>query len=142
MKIPRLERLARLQREYHRANPWRLSQGGLYITHSYSNMAPDDRSYWDDVGFNLNGRRIIVWWQHPRFLYANAIEDMTSTEVGEGPTDDWLFEGGTKNYKLVGRSRKKLVSYTCREPSSAQREHYDSLRQATARLSNEGVDLT
>ena len=141
MKIPRLERLARLQREYHRSNPWRLSQGGLYIPHSYSNMAPDDLSYWDDVGFILNGRRIIVWWQHPRYVYANQIEEMAYKEVGEGPKNDRLFEGGTKNYKRVGRSRKKLVSYTSREPSSAQREHYDLLRQATARLSNEGIDF-
>lgn len=104
-------------------------------------MAPGDLSYWDDVGFILNGRRIIVWWQHPRYVYANQIEDMAYKEVGEGPKEDWLFDGGTKNYKRLGRSRKKLVSYTCREPSSVQREHYDLLRQATARLSNEGIDF-
>lgn len=141
MKIARLERLARLQRQYHQSNPWRLSQGGLYIPHSYSNMTPDSLSYWDDVGFILNGRRIIVWWQHPRHVYANVLEEKAWKEVGDGPRDNWLFEGGTKNYKRVGRSRKKLVSYTSREPSAEQRQHYDLLNETIARLSSEGIDL-
>lgn len=141
MKITRLERLAQLQREYHRSHQWRLSQGGLYIPHSYSNMMPNSLSHWDDVGFILNGRRIIVWWQHPRHVYANALEEKAWQEVGDGPRDNWLLDGATKNYKRVGRSRKKLVSYTSRDPSAAQRQHYDLLNATTARLSSEGIDF-
>ena len=141
MKITQLDRLALLQRQYHRSHQWRLSQGGLFIPHSYSNMTPDSLSYWDDVGFILNGRRIIVWWQHPRHVYANALEEKAWQEVGDGPRDNWLFEGATKNYKRVGRSRKKLVSYTSREPSTEQRKHYDLLNATSARLSFEGIDL-
>ena len=140
MKIARLERLAHLQRQYHRSHQWRLSQGGLYIPHSYSDMTPDSLSYWDDVGFILNGRRIIVWWQHPRHVYSNAVENAAWKEVGSGPKDNWLFEGATKNYKRVGRSRKKLVSYTCREPSTEQRQFYDLLNKTIERLASEGID--
>ena len=141
MKIARLERLAQLQRQYHRSHQWRLSQGGLYIPHSYANTTPNSLSYWDDVGFILNGRRIIVWWQHPRHVYANALEEKAFQEVGDSPSDDWLFEGATKNYKRVGRSRKKLVSYTSREFSAEQRKHYDLLNATKARLSLEGMEL-
>lgn len=140
MKIARLERLAQLQRQYHRAHQWRLSQGGLFIPHSYSNMTPDSLSYWDDVGFILNGRRVIVWWQHPRHVYSDAVSKKAWEEVGDGPKDDWLFDGATKNYKRVGRSRKKLVSYTSRKPSAEQRQFYDLLDQTIARLSSEGID--
>lgn len=141
MKIPRLERLAQLQRQYHRSHPWRLSEGGLYVPHAYTDMTPDSLSHWDDVGFILNRRRVIVWWQHPRHVYSSELQSRAWEEVGDGPRDNWLFEGSTKNYKRVGRSRKKLVSYTSREPSAEQTRHYDLLNQTIARLSSEGIDL-
>ena len=140
MKIARLEYLAQLQRQYHRSHPWRLSQGGLYIPHSYTDMTPDSPSRWDDVGFILNGRRIIVWWQHPRHVYSDALENRAWQEVGDGPRDNWLSDGATKNYKRVGRSRKKVISYTSREPSAEQRQFYDLLNQTIARLSSDGID--
>ena len=139
-KIAYLDRLAKLQRQYHRVNPWRLSHSGLYIPHSYANMTPESLSYWDDVGFILNGRRIIVWWQHPRHVYADALKEKAWQEVGDGPRDNWVFDGRIKNYKRVGRSRKKLVSYTLREPSAERRQHYDLLNQTITRLSSEGLD--
>ena len=141
MKIARLERLRQLQREYHQSHPWRLSQGGLYIPHSYLDMKPDSLSCWDDVGFILNGRRVIVWLQHPRCVYSDAIEEKAWQEAGPSPRDNWLTEEGTKNYKRVGRSRKKLVSITARKPSPEQRQYYDSLRDISARLSAEGINL-
>ena len=141
MKIARLERLRQLQREYHQSHPWRLSQGGLYIPHSYANMKPDSLSYWDDVGFILNGRRVVVWWQHPRYVYSDAIDEKAWQEAGPNPRNNWLTDGGTKNYKRVGRSRKKLVSITSRKPSPEQSRYYDLLRDISARLSAEGIDL-
>jgi hypothetical protein len=105
-------------------------------------MAPDSLSYWDDVGFILNGRRIIVCWEHPRRVYANALQDTAWQEAGDGPRDNWLSEGSTKNYRKVGKSgtRKKLVGYTLREPSAAQSKHYDLVRGIENRLSAEGID--
>lgn len=141
MKNTRLELLGRLQRQYHQHHPWRLSRGGLYIPHSYADMRPESLSWWDDVGFILNGRRVIVWWQHPRHVYFNAIEDQAWQEAGVGPQDNWLTEGGTKNYRKVGKSRKKLVSYTSRQPSPEQRQHYDLLRDIEKRLRADGIDF-
>ena len=143
MKNPHYEHLGRRMREYHRSHAWRLSEGGLFIPHSYQEMGPDTLSYWDDVGFILNKRRVIVWWQHPRHIYSESVSERARQEVGDGPEDGWLFEGSTKNYKRVGKSgkRKKLVSYTCRPPSEAQQQHYAKLRAVEDRLTKEGIEL-
>ncbi len=141
MKNAKMELFVRMQRQYHRHHSWRLSQGGLYIPHSYAEMKPDSLSYWDDVGFILNGRRVIVWWQHPRLVYSDALDAQSWKEAGNGPQDDWLAEGSTKNYRKVGASRKKIVSYTSRQPSAEQKQYYDRLRDIRARLTAEGIDL-
>lgn len=96
-------------REYHRHNQWRLSAGGLYIPHAYWDMNPDSLSGWDDVGFILNGRRYIVWWQHPRAIYYDAIENMAFEEVGPEPDRNWMFDGATTIYKKVGKSRCEAI---------------------------------
>ena len=143
MKNPHYELLGRRMRQYHRTHQWRLSEGGLYIPHAYWNMDADSLSYWDDVGFILNGRRVIVWWRHPRDLHRDAIESQAWSEAGDSPRDNWLCEGGTQNYKKVGKSgrRKKPGSFTSREPSDAQRQYYDRLLQIEQRLTTEGIDL-
>ena len=142
MKNPHYEFLGRRMREYHRTHPWGLSEGGLYIPHAYWDMGPESLSFWDDVGFILNGRRVIVWWQHPRDLYRNAIESLAMEEAGDDHQDAWLFEGGTQNYKKVGKSgkRKKPSSYTSREMSAEQRLYYDTVFQIEGRLIREGID--
>ena len=130
MKQPHLEFLARRMREHHRHHPWRLSTGGLYIPHSYEDMTPDSLSYWDDVGFILNGRRFMVWWRHPRDLYRNAIEDLAwaqhEAEFGYPPDPNWLFDGATTLYKHTGKSgkRKKRIGSQSRNPSADQERYY------------------
>ena len=141
MKNAKYDLFGRMQRQYHRSHPWRLSQGGLFIPHVYTEMKPDSLSYWDDVGFILNRRRIIVWWQHPRHIYLDAIDALSWQEAGDGPQDNWLTEGSTKNYRQVGASRKKIVSYTSRPPTAEQQLHYDRLRDIRARLTRDGIDL-
>jgi len=140
MKDPRQERLGRSQREHHRHHPWRLSPGGLYVPHSYAEKQPDVLSWWDDVGFILNRRRVIVWWCHPRDVYRNAIEELAWEQAGEFPLDDWLTKGATPNYRKVGRSRKKIVSYTCRPPSEASRAYFQRLQALEQAMSGQGID--
>jgi hypothetical protein len=141
MKNHKQELFGRIQRQYHRQHQWRLGQDGLFIPHSYKETSPDSLSWWDDVGFILNRRRVIVWWQHPRYVYRCAIENQSWVEAGPGPQDDWLFDGATTNYKRVGKSRKKVVSYTSRQPSAEQSTHYEHLRSIDERLTAEGIDL-
>lgn len=141
MKNAHFEKLGRLLRQYHRNHPWRLSQGGLYVPHLYENKDTDRLSWWDDVGFILNRRRVIVWWRHPRDLYSGAIKDEAYRRVGPSPGDNWVTEGSTPNYRKVGKSRKKIVTYTCRQPSAEQQAYYDKLHETEARLASEGIDF-
>ena len=141
MKNAKFEKFGRMQRQYHRHYPWRLSQDGLFIPHSYTETKPDSLSWWDDVGFILNGRRVIVWWQHPRQVYSDEIDEQSEVEAGENPGDGWLFDGKTTNYRRVGKSRKKIISYTCRQPSHEQRKYYDTLQENRERLSRDGIDF-
>ena len=140
MKDQRQERLGRLQREYHRNHPWRLGPSGLFVPHSYTEVKQDALSWWDDVGFILNRRRVIVWWRHPRHVYRDAIEELAQEQAGEFPFDDWLTQGAIPNYRKVGRSRKKIVSYTCRPPSEASRAYFQRVRVLEQEMSEQGVD--
>ena len=140
MKDQRQERLGRLQREYHRNHPWRLGPGGLFVPHSYAEVRQDALSWWDDVGFILSRRRVIVWWRHPRHVYRDAIEELAQEQAGEFPFDDWLTQGAIPNYRKVGRSRKKIVSYTCRPPSEASRAYFQHLQAMEQELSAQGID--
>jgi len=116
MKQSHYEILRRKQLEYHRYHPWRLSERGLHIPYSFEDLRPGASSTWDDVGFILNGRRIIVWWQHPRHIYSNAINKKAWEEVGDGPRDNWLTEGGTKTWsatRLAHLPQSKDSTMTC-----------------------------
>lgn len=131
-------------REHHRNNAWRLSENGLFIPHSYQETKPDSPTYWDDVGFILNGRRFMVCMQHPRNVYKEAVSDRAMQAAGDPPEEDWPFDGSTKNYRMVGKSgkRKKLFSYTCRGLSDAQREHYAKVREIEGQLTQTGIELS
>lgn len=142
MKNQKYELFGRLQKQYHRNHPWRLSQGGLYIPHCYKEMPQDGLSWWDDVGFILNGRRVIVWWQHPRNLYEEALDEQASREAGPGPDIGLpLTAGATKNYRKIGLSRKKLTSYALPAPSAERIQYHDKLNAIRHRLKTEGLDI-
>lgn len=142
MKNFNQESRKRRMRQYHRNHPWRLDKNGLMIPHLYPK--PRELSWWDDFGFILNGRRIMVWWQHPRMQYADAIEDAAFAEAGEAPRSSRNFLDSascTKHYKRLGRSRKKIVSYQSPPMAPDTEAYYDRLRAIQDRISAEGIDL-
>lgn len=141
MKNRKQELLRLMQRQYHQHHPWNLQRGGFYIPHSYEDIQLNALSWWDDVGFILNKRRVMVWWQHPRCIYFDAIDEQSFAEAGDSPQDNWLTDGGQKKYKKVGRSRKKIISYSCRQPSAEQKLYYEHLRAIRKRIGTEGIDL-
>ena len=142
MKNLNQERLHRQVKQYHSHNPWRsLDHNGLYVPHQY----PKGRelSWWDDVGFVLSGRRVMVWWVHPRMTYADAIDELGLHEAGPSPSRRAeLFDSAEKQWKKVGRSRKKVIAYRSMPASDAQRSYYSKLNAIRTRLETEGVDLT
>lgn len=128
MKNKYYEYLRRSQKAYHRRSPWRLSPEGLYIPHTYEYTEPDSLSWWDDVGFILGSRRVMVWWRHPRHVYAERADDLAYEEAGPSPSPSLFFEA-RKIYKPAGASRKKLVGSQLREFTEEQAQYYDRLRE-------------
>ena len=50
------------------------------------------------------------------------------------------MKGAIPNYRKVGRSRKRIVSYTCRPPSEASRDYFQRLQTLEQGLSAQGID--
>lgn len=146
MKNPRLERLRRKMREYHRHHPWRLD-GGLFIPHAYSEAEARKLSWWDDVGFILNGRRVIVWWRHPRSIYHDAVEKQAMADVPAPSTPSILErflsgqEPGTKRWRKLGRSRKKVISESMPKTTDEWAAFYDAVNEREDELERVGIDL-
>lgn len=114
---------------------------GFFIPHSYEETPPDALSWWGDVGFIMGDRRVIVWWKHPRMSYEDEIQDRAWSEAGEPPQEGGLFRDTTPNYKKIGRSRKRITSYTTSPPQGEQRQYYDKLDAITKRLQRDGIDF-
>lgn len=142
MKNINQESKRRRVRQYHRNNPWWLNTEGLYVPHEYPKRR--ELSWWDDVGFILNGRRVMVWWVHPRMKYADAIDDAGWAEVGEPPTSlssPLDPDSCTKQYKRQGRSRKKVVGYKSAPQAAEATDFFDRLNTIQCRMEAEGIDM-
>jgi hypothetical protein len=141
MKNPYFERIYRGMRQYHRSHQW-VVESGRYIPHEYPDTNPEKLSSSDEVGFILNGRRIMVWWVHPRAKYAQAIDNLAWQEAGNPPIHGAdLFEPSEKQWKKVGRSRKKVSSYKSGPTPEVLRAYYDKLSSIKMRIESEGIDL-
>lgn len=138
MKLRRMEKLGLLQRQYHRSNPWCLNEQGLFIPHEYPNEVGSAPTNWGDVGFILSKRRVMVWWVHPRQIYARELKRLAWLEAGDGPEDD-PFGDAVKSYKKVGSSRKKLVSFTLPQQSEEQQTYFEKFRESYYQLRRTGA---
>lgn len=136
MKNPRYERFRVLMRQLHRSHPWRLTNG-LFIPHAYPE--PYKVNLWDDVGFILNGRRVMVWWIHPKARYEDEIARRAYEEAGLMPEDSapWSEE---KRWKRVGRSRKRVVTYRTQGWSDQMKAYFERVDAIEERLRQEGID--
>ena len=137
MKNPSLERLRIQARRYHRHHTWELEAGGIHSRHAYQSERM--LSWWGDYGFVLNGRRVMIWWVHPRMKYADEISDRAWKEAGPRPDDpDGLLDTKTI-WRRVGRSRKKSIAHRLSPMPGAWRTYYDRLSNQEDRLRNEGI---
>ncbi|MBN3855927.1 hypothetical protein G3N59_21335 [Paraburkholderia sp. Ac-20340] len=140
MKHQYLESLRRGTREYHRRHQWRL-ENGLFIPHLYPEENQEKLSWWDDVGFILGGRRVIVNWVHPRCAYEDAIEQQVLSEVAS--PEDWPPRGadGEKTYRKLGRSRKKVATIAFGPLSQPWEDYYSAFEARQDELMRSGIDL-
>lgn len=147
VKNPHIERLRRKMREFHRHHPWRL-EDGFYIPHAYPENDAKPLSWWDDVGFILNGRRVLVFWQHPRFVYSNAIAELARGRVTRPDCPSILDkilsapDASAKQWRKLGRARKRLIGTSIPAPSEKWSEFYAEVRRQEQILMREGIPLT
>lgn len=121
MKTREFERRRRMARQYHRNAGGDQFDRGICIRHDYGEVDPAELSWWDDVQFVLGGMRVAVAWQHPRYVYSCMVADAAHAATAHlyDRIEGGLFAKGQTNYRKVGRSRKKAVSYTSpRQPGA------------------------
>jgi hypothetical protein len=132
MKNKYIEHLKRSAKLHHRNSRTRNFDNGIVVRHLYNEKHPEKFSWWDDVIFVLNDYLVNVSWQHPRHVYKDKAEEAAFEACAplRKPSDLDLFADATPNYRKVGKSRKKIVSYT--HNGEDQSEYYDALRKEEA----------
>lgn len=138
MKNRHFEQRRRLARQYHRNQRGDHFEQGILVRHDYNELDQEGLSWWDDVQFVLGGMRVAVEWRHPRHVYKDRVKDAAMSAVRHlrDKIDGGLFGDAEKNYRKIGRSRKKISSYTTHfRPGDL--EWLDALRAEESRLSQE-----
>lgn len=140
MKNPAQERFHFSMRQYHRNHPWRL-EGGLYVPHAYPEPL-EALTWWDDLGFVLNGRRVMIWWIHPRMKYVNRMQALAWQEVGVSPLSGGdIFGPSEMIWKKVGRSRKKVIADRTGSLPKVMKDYYARFHEIKERLESDGIDF-
>jgi hypothetical protein len=108
---------------------------GIVVRYVY-NDEPRKLTWWDDTGFNLNGRRVTIWWTHPRHQFNEAVSDLAYENIPYVTNDEPLFHESDKIFKYVGKSgkRKKANGFKSRSVPE-RRKWYEELRAEEKRLS-------
>lgn len=116
------------------AKPNQRLTNGIVVRHLYDE--PKTLSWWDDTGFNLNGRRVMIWWIHPRYKFNDAISDLAYENIPYVESDEDLLCNSEKIFKYVGKSgkRKKVNGYSYTRPVTERRKWYDTLKAEEERL--------
>lgn len=152
MKNPHYENLKRSAKLYHRHSRRQRFQNGIVVRHLYDEQNPEKLSWWDDVVFVLNDYLVNVAWRHPRYAYKDEVERQAydncvhlrspSSESAKDAVDS-MFDRANPNYVKVGKSRKKIRSYTMNR--TRDDGYYEDLRQEEYRIArdpNNGVIIT
>ena len=117
-------------KQYHRNRRGDQFDEGVLVRHSYDKKKSTDLSYWDDAAFIINNYRVALWWVHPRMRFADLVQEQAFKVVVSPQNADASFKNSTPNYKKVGRSRKKIVSYTLPPTKPEMHQYYEAIRLA------------
>ena len=130
--------MRRMARQYHRHHSISFGHGGVSTRHEYDPQR--QLTWWHDVEFGMNNRRVMVWWIHPRMSYADVIDELAWNEAGGPPRGGHDFDFGKTIWKPVGRSRKRIVAYQSPPMDSARTAYYEKFHGIDARLRAEGIE--
>lgn len=135
--VPCGKRIFAPAREYHRRHDWNLNRDGIMVRHSYENMTAESLSWWDDMGLIFAKRRIMVWWQHPRMVYEDRLEEMAIQQCALPKEENWLMRSEPIRKKAQRGCRMKTVGYRMLSISEEYRQYYDLLQATQAALSRQ-----
>lgn len=122
MKNRQIERMLYQAQQHHRHQRGCRFRDGILFFQQYDHIAPDALTRSADVEFILGGRRISVTWRHPRQVYRDKIDDAVYATVEHlySEKHSSLNTQSEKQYKKVGKSRKKVLWYVTGESGNAQ----------------------
>ncbi len=138
MKNQYQEKLRQCARLAHRNNDWDGGRGSVFAMHVFEPARA--QTWWDDISFVLNKRRVMVWWVHPRMKYSDAIEDVAWKAAGEPPSRGDQSLIGEKIFKPAGRSRKRIHAYRSSPTPAALSAYYERLWEIERQLQRDGID--
>ena len=149
MKNPYLEQIKRAAKQSHQNSRSDDFESGILVKHLYDNQNAPALTWWDDVTFIMNDYRVAVTWIHPRMAYEDIIKDEAYKNIAHLYHDDEsdLFADSTANYIKLGKSRKKIVSYTCNTVHDEKRyqallAEKEKLRQANDYVIKPSIKVT
>ena len=122
-------------KQYHRNKRGDEFTNGIIVRHLYDEMTPETLTFWDDAVFIVNDYRVALWWAHPRDQYHQLVEKKALSHITHFHPEVDLFADMTANYKKLGRSCKKVASWTQRPPSDEFRRYFDLLADIERQIS-------
>lgn len=137
MKSRAIEAMKQRARLYHRNKRGDAFTDGVIVRHLYHDMTPETLTFWDDAVFIVNDYRVALWWVHPRHQYHELVEAEALRRIGHLRPESDLLADMTPNYKKLGRSRKKIVSWTHRSTTDEYRRYFDLLSDMERQVGQE-----
>nr|WP_315491415.1 hypothetical protein [uncultured Rhodoferax sp.] len=137
MKNRAIEAMKQRAKLYHRNERCDVFTNGIIVRHLYCDMTPETLSFWDDAVFIVNDFRVALWWTHPRYQYHDLVEAEALQRIKHLRPESDPFADSTPNYKKLGRSRKKIVSWTQQPTSDEYRRYFDLLTDMERQVGQE-----
>lgn len=96
-----------------------------------------EKGYWDDVGVFSGSIFNSICWVHPRYAFEEEIRHKSYDRLYDSDVEKW-FNSFVPQYKKVGKSRKKVVSYQSpdiEEPTTPVKTHKEAFDEELAETS-------
>lgn len=137
MKNRAIEAMKLRAKLYHRKKLGDQFTNGIIARHLYSDMTPETLTFWDDVVLIVSDYRVALWWVHPRHQYHDLVEEEARQRIAQLRPESNPFSDMTPNYKKLGRSRKKIVSWTHKPTTDEWRNYFDLLAETERQVGQE-----
>ena len=137
MKNRAIEAMKQRAKLYHRKEHGDQFTNGIIPRYLYTEMTPETPTFYDDAVFIVNDYRVALWWVHPRDRYRKLVHTEAVRRVAHLHPESDPYADMTPNYKKLGRSRKKIVSWTQQPTRDEFRIYFDLLTDMERQVGQE-----